>query len=178
MLQKHHGCTCRGCPQDHWLGPGNAQVPDSIPVAHILLEQLAQSSRSCGGFKAGHNLSRGDGEKIIREPMLQPQIKDGCILDMILLKEISAARIIVFLFWLQHKISQIVLGLRSLNLHKKGMFQYSPVQNSRINLLQQTKSGTEKRSKNCHECRPKTNKTSLTAAFIRRAPVTTYMSLG
>lgn len=91
MLQKHNRCTCRGCPQDHWLSSGNAQVPDSIPVAHILLEQLAQSSRSCGGFKAGHNLSREDGEKSIREPLLQPQIKDGCILNTILVKEISAA---------------------------------------------------------------------------------------
>lgn len=55
--QKNKRGTCRGRPQDHWLSSGNAEVPDPIPVAHVLLEQLAQGSRSCGGFKAGHNLS-------------------------------------------------------------------------------------------------------------------------
>lgn len=64
--QKNKRCTCGGRPQDHWLGSGNAQVPDPVPVAHVLLEQLAQGSRSCGGFKAGHNLSREEGEMSMR----------------------------------------------------------------------------------------------------------------
>lgn len=51
-------CTCRGGAQDHWLSPGDAEVPDPIAVAHVLLEQLAQSPGPCGGFKAGHNLCR------------------------------------------------------------------------------------------------------------------------
>lgn len=52
-------CTCGGSAQDHWLSSGDAEVPDPIPVAHVLLEQLAQSPGPCGGFKTGHNLSRG-----------------------------------------------------------------------------------------------------------------------
>lgn len=55
-------CTCGGGAQDYWLSPGDAEVPDPVPVAHILLEQLAQSPGPCGGFKTGHNLSREGGE--------------------------------------------------------------------------------------------------------------------
>lgn len=55
-------CTCRGGAQDHWLSSGDAEVPDAVPVAHILFEQLAQSPGPCGGFKTGHNLSREERE--------------------------------------------------------------------------------------------------------------------
>lgn len=53
--------TCGGRAQDHRLGLCHAQVPDSIAVAHVLLEQLAQSPGACGGLKAGHNLDMGAG---------------------------------------------------------------------------------------------------------------------
>lgn len=64
--QKNKRGTSGGRPQDHWLSSSNAQVPDPVPVAHVLLQQLAQSSRSCGGFKAGHNLSREEREVSMR----------------------------------------------------------------------------------------------------------------
>ena len=55
-------CTCGGGAQHHRHGAGDAEVPDPVPVAHVLLEQLAHSPGPRGGFEAGHNLSRG-GEK-------------------------------------------------------------------------------------------------------------------
>lgn len=50
--------TCGGCAQDHRLSLGHAQIPDSITVAHVLPEQLAQSPGPCGGLEAGHNLDK------------------------------------------------------------------------------------------------------------------------
>ena len=51
--------TCRGGSKHHGLGPGDAQVPDAIPVANILLQQLADSPRAGGGLETGHNLGIG-----------------------------------------------------------------------------------------------------------------------
>lgn len=53
------GGTCGGCAKDHRLGLCHAQVPDSIAVAHVLLEQLAKGPGACGGLEAGHNLDMG-----------------------------------------------------------------------------------------------------------------------
>lgn len=52
------GSTCGGSAQDHRLSPGHTQVPDPITVAHVLLEQLAQSPGTCGGLETGHDLDR------------------------------------------------------------------------------------------------------------------------
>lgn len=50
--------TCRGSAQHHWLSSGDTEVPDPIAMAHILLEQLAQSPGAGGGFETGHDLKR------------------------------------------------------------------------------------------------------------------------
>lgn len=47
--------TCRRCPEHHRLGPGDAEVPDAVPVTHILFDQLAHRSGR-GRFETGHNL--------------------------------------------------------------------------------------------------------------------------
>lgn len=55
--------TCGRRPEHHRLRPGGAQVPDAVPVAHELPEQLADGAGR-GRFETGHNLSRqwSDGE--------------------------------------------------------------------------------------------------------------------
>lgn len=58
VVSKVTWCTCGGGAQDYWLSSGDTEVPDPIPVAHVLLEQLAQIPGPCGGFKTGHNLNR------------------------------------------------------------------------------------------------------------------------
>lgn len=55
--------TCGRRPEHHRLRPGGAQVPDAVPVAHVLPEQLADGPGR-GRFETGHDLSRqwSDGE--------------------------------------------------------------------------------------------------------------------
>lgn len=48
--------TCRGGAQDHRLSACDAEVPDPVPVANVLLQQLAQGPGPGGGFETGHNL--------------------------------------------------------------------------------------------------------------------------
>jgi len=50
--------TCGGGAQDYWRISGDSEIPDPVPVAHILLKQLTHGSGPRGGFKAGHNLNR------------------------------------------------------------------------------------------------------------------------
>lgn len=49
--------TCGGSAQDHWMSPGNTEVPDSVPVAHVLFDLLAQTLGHGVGSQAGYNLA-------------------------------------------------------------------------------------------------------------------------
>lgn len=48
--------TCRRRPEHHGLGPGDTEVPDAVPVAHILPDQLAHRPGR-GRLEAGHDLT-------------------------------------------------------------------------------------------------------------------------
>lgn len=54
---KSRECTCGGSAQDHWVSPGDAEVPDPVPVAHVLLDLLAQTLGRGVGSQAGYNLA-------------------------------------------------------------------------------------------------------------------------
>lgn len=49
--------TCRCSAQNHWMNPGNANVPDSIAVADVLFDLLAQTLGHRTGSQAGYNLA-------------------------------------------------------------------------------------------------------------------------
>jgi len=48
--------TGRGGAKHHGLCSGDAEVPDPVPMAHVLPEQLTQSPGACGGLETGDNL--------------------------------------------------------------------------------------------------------------------------
>lgn len=48
------------------MSPGNAEVPDSIPVAHVLFDLLAQTLGHGVGSQAGDNLA-GDERRFVHD---------------------------------------------------------------------------------------------------------------